>query len=177
MRELIIGGARSGKSSLALSRAHESNKQIVFIATASPADDEMRERIAKHRSERPGAWQTIEVETDLAGAILRVAQPNALLIVDCLTVWLANVLFDARAEYFTNESLLEQRRAELLEAASRLTCDAIFVSNEVGSGLVPESAVGRRFRDEQGRLNQQLAALCERVTLVAAGLPLTLKSQ
>jgi adenosylcobinamide kinase/adenosylcobinamide-phosphate guanylyltransferase len=106
-----------------------------------------------------------------------VAQPNALLIVDCLTVWLANVLFDARAEYSTNESLFEQGRVELLAAVNQLACDAIFVSNEVGLGLVPESAVGRRFRDEQGRLNQQLAALCERVTLVAAGLPLTLKSQ
>jgi adenosylcobinamide kinase/adenosylcobinamide-phosphate guanylyltransferase len=177
MRELIIGGARSGKSSLALARARESDKQIVFIATASPSDDEMRKRIAKHRSERPSAWRTIEVETDLTRAIRDAMHPSALLIVDCLTVWLANVLFDARAEYSTNEPFFEQRRAELLEAVNRLACDAIFVSNEVGLGLVPENAVGRRFRDEQGRLNQQLAALCERVTLVAAGLPLTLKSR
>jgi adenosylcobinamide kinase/adenosylcobinamide-phosphate guanylyltransferase len=177
MRELIIGGARSGKSSLALARARESNKQVIFIATAAPSDDEMRERIVKHRGERPADWRTIEVEADLATAIRGAMHPDVLLVVDCLTVWLANVLFDERSGYTTNEALFEQRRAELLAAANQLACDAIFVSNEVGMGLVPETDIGRRFRDEQGRLNQQFAALCERVTLVAAGLPITLKSQ
>jgi adenosylcobinamide kinase/adenosylcobinamide-phosphate guanylyltransferase len=177
MRELIIGGARSGKSSLALTRARESCKPVVFIATAAASDDEMRERIAKHRSERPAHWQTIETDVDLGATIVANMRANSLLIVDCLTVWLANVLFDRNAEYEINERAFECRREELLQSVRTLSGDAILVSNEVGCGLVPETSVARRFRDEQGRLNQQLAAVCERVTLVAAGLPITLKPQ
>lgn len=177
MRELIIGGARSGKSALALCRARELRKQVVFIATAAPSDDEMRGRIDKHRSERPADWKTVEAHVDLAAAIVANMHADRLLIVDCLTVWLANALFDAQIGYAVDEASFALRREALLQAIQVLTCDAIFVSNEVGFGIVPESAAGRRFRDEQGRLNQQIASLCERVTLVAAGLPLTLKSQ
>jgi adenosylcobinamide kinase/adenosylcobinamide-phosphate guanylyltransferase len=177
MRELIIGGARSGKSSFAIARARASRKRIVFIATAAPSDEEMRERIDKHRSERPASWQTIEAEVDLGPALLGNAKPDTLLVVDCLTIWLANALFDSNQDFATDENSFGLRREKLLQAVSTLGCDAIFVSNEVGWGLVPENAAARRFRDEQGRLNQEVAALCERVTLVAAGLPLTLKPQ
>jgi adenosylcobinamide kinase/adenosylcobinamide-phosphate guanylyltransferase len=177
MREFIIGGARSGKSALALSRARESGKHVVFIATATPSDPEMHERISKHRSERPAEWKTIEADVDLGEVIVASMQDDTLLIVDCLTLWLSNALFDRHRAYEVDEAAFAQRRDELIRAVRTVTCDAIFVSNEVGWSVVPENAVARRFRDEQGRLNQHIAALCERVTLVTAGLPLTLKPQ
>jgi adenosylcobinamide kinase/adenosylcobinamide-phosphate guanylyltransferase len=114
---------------------------------------------------------------DLGAVITANRQGDRLLIVDCLSVWLANALFEARNEYVVDEAAFARRREQLMQAARELTCDAIFVSNEVGWSVVPDNAAARRFRDEQGRLNQHLASLCERVTLVAAGLPLTLKSQ
>ena len=177
MRELIIGGARSGKSSLALVRARQSDKRVVFIATALASDEEMRDRIERHRSERPAHWDTIEVGKDLGPTIAAAMQSESLLIVDCLTVWLSHVLFDPRADFAIDEVAFARHREELLQAVGALTCDAILISNEVGWGIVPEHASARRFRDEQGRLNQQIASVCERVTLVAAGLPLTLKPQ
>jgi adenosylcobinamide kinase / adenosylcobinamide-phosphate guanylyltransferase len=176
MIEFILGGARSGKSSLALRRAGDSGKRVVFIATASASDDEMRARIERHRAERPLEWRTIEAPVRLAAA-LREAPADALVIVDCLTLWLANVLFPhhAGADVHADEAGFEREREALLLALREASCDVVLVSNEVGLGIVPDNAVARRFRDEQGRLNQEAAALCERVTLVAAGLPLTLK--
>jgi adenosylcobinamide kinase / adenosylcobinamide-phosphate guanylyltransferase len=176
MIELILGGARSGKSSLALQRAASSGKRVLFIATATASDEEMRERIARHRAERPVEWRTLEAPIRVAAA-LREAPRDAFVIVDCLTLWLANVLFpiDGGANVCADAAAFERERDALLSAVRQAACEAVLVSNEVGLGIVPDNAVARRFRDEQGRLNQQLAALCERVTLVVAGIPLLLK--
>jgi adenosylcobinamide kinase/adenosylcobinamide-phosphate guanylyltransferase len=176
MLELILGGARSGKSSLAVARARASGRPVAFIVTATASDDEMRKRIAKHRSERPAAWTTLEAPVELAAALRELGQRDVFIVVDCLTLWIANVLFRAAGESFElDEPGWARRRAGLIEALSQYRGDAVLVSNEVGLGIVPESMPARRFRDEQGRLNQELAVLCDRVTFVAAGLPLSLK--
>lgn len=175
MHELILGGARSGKSALAAQRACAGGKPVIFIATAQPGDEEMRERIARHRCERPAHWRTIEAPVRLAAALC-TAPSDCVVVVDCMTLWLANTLFPRpEAPAAADDALFARERDALFESLRALTCDAVLVSNEVGLGIVPENAMARRFRDEQGRLNQQLAALCGRVTFVAAGLPLTLK--
>lgn len=166
MIELVLGGARSGKSAYAQRQAQASGLAVAYFATAQAGDDEMRARIARHRADRPAAWRTVEEPLALADALAREASADACLLVDCLTLWLTNVM-------------LAEREAEidrLLEVAPALPGRLIFVSNEVGWGIVPENALARRFRDAQGRLNQRLAALADEVTLVAAGLPLKLKS-
>lgn len=176
MLELLLGGARSGKSSLAVTRARASGRQVAFVATATASDDEMRERIAKHRSERPAEWLTVEAPVDLADALRELRQRDVFIVIDCLTLWIANVLFRADGESFElDETGWVKRRSGLIQELSGFRGNAVLVSNEVGLGIVPESAATRRFRDEQGRLNQELAAICDRVTFVAAGLPLTLK--
>lgn len=167
MIELVIGGARSGKSRHAERQARESGMPVVYIATASAGDAEMAVRIAHHRAQRPSDWRTVEVPMGLAEALGREAAADTCLLVDCLTLWLSNVLLGEH----------EDEIAALLRALPTLPGRIILVSNEVGSGIVPENALARRFRDEQGRLNQQVAALADRVTLVTAGLPWVLKGQ
>lgn len=169
MIELIIGGARSGKSSHAERQALESHAgglAVTYIATGEARDEEMAQRIAHHRSRRPAAWRTVEEPLALSDALRREAAPDTCLLVDCLTLWLTNVLLAER----------DAEIAALLAALPELPGRVILVSNEVGWGIVPENALARRFRDEQGRLNQHVAALADNVTLVAAGLPLVLKS-
>lgn len=168
MLTLILGGARSGKSRLALQRADATGKPVCFIATAQAHDAEMADRIARHRAERPAHWLTVEAPLDLAGAIS--SAPMGIVVVDCLTLWLTNWLCrpephdfsSARAALF---AALEARRAD----------DIILVSNETGLGIIPLGALTRRFVDEAGWLNQDVARLADEVILVAAGLPLTLK--
>lgn len=167
MTELILGGARSGKSALAERRARDSGLEVTYVATATVGDDEMAERIADHRARRPPEWRTVEAPTGLAGVLAREAVPGRFLLVDCLTLWLGNLIDDA--------DTLAAERAAVLEALPRLRGTVVLVSNEVGLGIVPDNALARRFRDEAGCLNQAVAAACERVTFVAAGLPLTLK--
>ncbi|HEX2586411.1 MAG TPA: bifunctional adenosylcobinamide kinase/adenosylcobinamide-phosphate guanylyltransferase [Steroidobacteraceae bacterium] len=179
MRELILGGARSGKSSLALQRAHDSGRKVVFVATATASDAEMQSRILLHRDERPAEWKTIEAATGLATVLQRMDDSNVFIIIDCLTLLLSNVLCapsasSAEQPQFNEVAWSEEMNA-LLIALSQLQTDIALVSNEVGFGIVPENAVARRFRDEQGRLNQRVAACCERVTLMVAGVPLTIK--
>ncbi|HVY22753.1 MAG TPA: bifunctional adenosylcobinamide kinase/adenosylcobinamide-phosphate guanylyltransferase [Steroidobacteraceae bacterium] len=177
MRELILGAARSGKSSLALRRAHDSGRSVIFVATARASDDEMQARILRHRNERPSGWRTLESPVHLARALSQADDRNAFIIVDCLTLWLSNVLCDANAGVPQfNEVAWRQESSALRDVLPTLQADIVLVSNEVGWGIVPENPVARRFRDEQGRLNQMLATLCETVSLVVAGLPLTLKS-
>lgn len=181
MRELIIGGARSGKSQMAEKRALESGLRVVYVATAQALDGEMTQRIALHRERRPAAWGLIEAPLELATVLRANAAPDVCLLVDCLTLWLSNLLFagtaaqqaEAGATLSCPRFLGEQQA--LLETLPQLPGRIILVSNELGWGLVPMAAVSRVFVDEQGRLNQRVAALCERVTLMAAGLPLTLK--
>ena len=164
--ELIVGGARSGKSSLAERRAAESGLAVAYIATATIGDGEMAQRIAHHRERRPAHWRTVEEPLHLADALRSEAAPGRLLLVDCLTLWLSNLLLGPG---------LEPERGRLLEALGDLPGRVILVSNEVGWGVVPINELARRFADEQGRLNQAVAAVSDRVTLVAAGLPLELK--
>jgi adenosylcobinamide kinase / adenosylcobinamide-phosphate guanylyltransferase len=164
---LVLGGARSGKSRYAQSLAEQSGKTCVLIATAEAGDAEMAKRIALHKAERGPAWRTLEAPLALADALVQVAAPETIVLVDCLTLWLTNLMLagrDAAAE--------TQRLAAVIPV---LGGPAIFVSNEVGTGIVPENRLAREFRDAQGRLNQRVAAACESVVLVAAGLPLTLK--
>lgn len=172
MRELILGGARSGKSALAGRRA-EAFARVVWVATAEAHDAEMAERIARHRAERPAHWATVEEPLYLAAALRRhagnTAGADVCLVVDCLTLWLTNLLLAEDA------GLFERETAALLDTLPALPGEIILVANEVGLGIVPDNALARRFRDEAGRLNQRVAAACERVTFVAAGLPLVLK--
>jgi adenosylcobinamide kinase/adenosylcobinamide-phosphate guanylyltransferase len=165
MIELVIGGARSGKSSYAERQARDSGLPVTYIATGEARDEEMAERIAHHRSRRPAGWHSVEEPLALADALAREAAAEKCLLVDCLTLWLSNSMFARR----------EDEIETLLKVLPSLPGRIILVSNEVGWGIVPENALARRFRDEQGRLNQRIAAIAEQVTLVAAGLPLTLK--
>ncbi len=167
---LVIGGARSGKSRFAEGLAAQSGLAKVYVATATAWDDEMRSKIARHRQDRDGAgWRTLEEPLDLAGALAREAASGTILLVDCLTLWLTNIMLDGR------DAEIETRR--LVETLADLAGPAILVSNEVGWGIVPENALARTFRDAQGRLNQRMAQACDNVVLVAAGLPLVLKPQ
>ena len=165
--DFVLGGARSGKTRLALARAEASGLAPVYIATATAADAEMAARVAAHRAERGPGWTTLEEPLELAGALARAAAPKRILLVDCLTLWLSNLMFAERD--------IEAETAALVAALRQLAGPAILVSNEGGLGIVPENALARRFRDEQGRLNQAVAAAADRVTFVAAGLPLILK--
>jgi adenosylcobinamide kinase/adenosylcobinamide-phosphate guanylyltransferase len=181
MRELIIGGARSGKSLLAEQRATESGLRVVYVATGQALDGEMAQRIAHHRARRPAQWGLVEAPLELAAALREQAAPEVCLLVDCLTLWLSNLLFagEAAAQAEAGSRIdcprfLGEREA-LVTVLPQLPGRIIIVSNEVGWGLVPMAAVSRLFADEQGRLNQRVAAVCDRVTLVAAGLPLLLK--
>ena len=165
---LVLGGARSGKSRFAEAEAIASGLDKVYVATASAWDDEMRARIARHRADRADAgWRTIEEPLALVEALARESAPDRVLLVDCLTLWLSNVMLDGR-----DSGTACDRLATLLP---ELAGPVIFVSNEVGSGIVPDNALGRAFRDAQGRLNQAMATACGRVVLVIAGLPLWLK--
>ena len=166
---LILGGARSGKSSYAQTSAEQAvavGRSLVMIATAEPFDAEMSARIAAHRSSRGPAWRTIEAPLAVARAIASVpAQSSAVL--DCLTIWLSNLML--------KEAVIDDELRELERAAKAFVGDLWLVSNEVGNGLVPETPLGRAFRDASGRMNQRIAAMADDVTLVVAGLPLTLK--
>ena len=159
---LILGGARSGKTARALALAAPPR---AYVATAEPGDAEMAARIAAHQDERGADWDLIEAPLDLAAAIRGAA--GRTLLIDCLTIWLSNLMAAGRDPAAETDALL----AALAEAAAPV----ILVSNEIGLGLVPMEPLSRRFRDEQGRLNQRVAAAADRVEFVAAGLPLRLK--
>jgi adenosylcobinamide kinase/adenosylcobinamide-phosphate guanylyltransferase len=169
MRSLILGGARSGKSALAETLAAESGKHVVYIATAEPGDAEMAMRIEHHRARRMAEWITVESPRGLAATLQQHAAADHCLLVDCLTLWVSNLLFDE------GEAVWQDERARLLDVLPQLPGEILLVSNEVGLGVVPMGAISRRFVDESGRLHQALGALCERVLFVAAGLPMTLK--
>ncbi|MCF6258454.1 MAG: bifunctional adenosylcobinamide kinase/adenosylcobinamide-phosphate guanylyltransferase [Gammaproteobacteria bacterium] len=169
--ELILGGARSGKSALALQRAQTSGKAVTFIATAHAGDAEMAARIKQHRAERPAHWTLVEEPVALADVLLAHAAPQHCLLVDCLTLWLGNLLGNEDA----NQQQFISQRDALLQVLPQLPGHLIMVSNEVGLGITPLGEISRRFVDEAGRLHQQLATLCDQVTFIAAGLPLTLK--
>ncbi|MDJ0977276.1 MAG: bifunctional adenosylcobinamide kinase/adenosylcobinamide-phosphate guanylyltransferase [Erythrobacter sp.] len=162
---LFLGGARSGKSRLALASAEALPGPHIFVATAQPFDYEMRERIDKHRQERDDRWRTIEAPLELASAVKEAGCSSV--VIDCCTLWLSNVML---AERDVGDEV-----KKLLSVLQSSSGKIVLVSNEVGSGIVPDNKLGRDFRDEQGRLNQKLAALSDRVDLVVAGLPLRIK--
>jgi adenosylcobinamide kinase/adenosylcobinamide-phosphate guanylyltransferase len=162
---LVLGGARSGKSRYAESLVMALPSPWLYVATAEARDSEMAERVAVHQGRRGPSWTTVETPRDIAGAL--AANANTPALVDCLTLWLSNVLLvdadvDAEIEHLDG-------------ALARAAAPIVLVANEVGSGIVPDNALGRRFRDLQGLLNQRMAARVDRVFLVVAGLPLTLK--
>jgi len=166
---LVLGGARSGKSSFAEALVRADGRAKVYVATGTAGDDEMRARIDAHRDRRGADWRIIEEPLRLTEAIAREADGRTVLLVDCLTLWLSNLMFAERN--------IEAETHRLTAVLEGLAGPVVLVSNEVGLGLVPETPLGRRFRDAQGRLNQAVATVASRVVFVAAGLPLDLKPQ
>ncbi|WP_430445942.1 MAG: bifunctional adenosylcobinamide kinase/adenosylcobinamide-phosphate guanylyltransferase [Pseudomonas piscis] len=169
MLQLILGGARSGKSRLAEKLANDSALEVTYIATSQPLDGEMNQRIAHHRERRPAHWGLVEEPLELARVLRRAASPGRCLLVDCLTLWLTNLLM------LEDQQRLSAEREALLQCVAELPGDIIFVSNETGMGVVPLGELTRRYVDEAGWLHQALAERCQRVVLTVAGLPLTLK--
>jgi adenosylcobinamide kinase / adenosylcobinamide-phosphate guanylyltransferase len=164
---LVLGGARSGKSRHAQRLAEDWPGEHVFLATAEAHDDEMRDRIARHRADRDARWRTVEAPTELPAAIAAEDASDRVLLIDCLTLWLSNLLL-ADAD-------LDVAGERLAAAVAAHGGRVVLVANEVGFGIVPDNALARRFRDAAGRLNQAMAATCDRVDLIVAGLPLRLK--
>jgi adenosylcobinamide kinase/adenosylcobinamide-phosphate guanylyltransferase len=163
---LVLGGARSGKSACAEALVEATGRGL-YLATAEAGDAEMTERIRRHRQRRGGSWVTVEEPLDLAGALKRHAAPERPILVDCLTLWLSNVMATGRDP--------DGEISALADGLFGLAGPVVLVSNEVGLGLVPETPLGRAFRDHAGRLNQTIARKADRVIFIAAGLPLTLK--
>lgn len=163
----VLGGARSGKSRHALTLAEALGERRSFIATAEALDDEMAQRIARHKIERGAGWSTIEAPLDVEAALHDAGRRADVALVDCLTLWLSNLMH--------HDYDVEERSARIGNAIASMPIPVVLVSNEVGLGLVPETPLGRRFRDAQGRLNQAVASICDKVEFVAAGLPITLK--
>lgn len=181
--ELVLGGQRSGKSRRAEALATQwlagsSTHRALLLATAQAWDDEMRERIARHqadRAQRVPRMATLEEPRALAEAIARHSHPQTLIVVDCLTLWLTHMLMPMQASDALDAVAVRQACADLSQAIARAPGPVVLVSNELGWGVVPMGHEVRAFVDAQGRLNQELAAVCQRVTLMAAGLPLCLK--
>jgi len=164
---LVLGGARSGKSRHAQALAETVPGRLAYIATAQALDDEMEARIARHREDRGPRWMTLEAPVQLVEGIGKAAREADAVLVDCLTLWLSNLMLA--------DAALQIHFDGLCRAIAACPKPLVLVANEVGLGIVPDTPLGRRFRDEAGRLNQQVAAMVGRAVFVAAGLPLTLK--
>ena len=175
----VTGGARSGKSAYAVELGKRSGGPVVYLATAEPIDDEMRARIARHQAERPAEWRTIEEPLELAHRVEDEVEPGATVIVDCMTVWLGNVL----EQHDQKEPTLDAANVYALgevERLGRLAVDRqlslIAISNEVGGGIVPADPLTRSYRDLLGEVNQRLASMAETVVLLVSGIPVDLRS-
>lgn len=166
---LVLGGARSGKSSWALKYAEENYSSYIFLATAEVGDDEMAERVRLHKRARGPQWRLIEEPLDVGKALQADTGTADVVLIDCMTLWLSNILLKKGQE---SVGLYQER---LVTALSRRRQAVIMVSNEVGNGIVPEYPLGREFRDSAGLLNQKLAALADKVVMTVAGIPLYLK--
>ncbi|MCX8999777.1 bifunctional adenosylcobinamide kinase/adenosylcobinamide-phosphate guanylyltransferase [Rhizobiaceae bacterium BDR2-2] len=164
---LVLGGARSGKSRFSETMLAQSGLDVHYVATAEALDGEMNERIAHHRASRPAQWATHEIPLDLPQALLAIDAPGRGILVDCLTLWITNLMMAGRDIGAAFDALAE--------ACPKLRGRVVFVSNEVGLGIVPEHRMARDFRDHAGRLHQRIAALADEVYFVAAGLPLRMK--
>ncbi|MBD2871190.1 bifunctional adenosylcobinamide kinase/adenosylcobinamide-phosphate guanylyltransferase [Paenibacillus arenilitoris] len=188
MAILVTGGARSGKSAFAEQYAMRAGTRGIYVATCQPYDEEMIDRIGKHRLDRDGSgfpWVTAEEPYDAAGLLHRLGEQAAqdakdgidlpVVLIDCLTLWLTNWLLRIEQDPLGHDRLAEET-TKLLDAVTHFPGKLIIVTNEVGDGIVPAYPLGRRFRDEAGRLNQRAAAICDRVFLVTAGIPVELKA-
>lgn len=165
----ITGAVRSGKSKLAVELGEKSLKKVVFLASCSPLDKEMRERVAKHKQSRPQDWTTIEEPINVAD-VIKKAKADELIIFDCLTLWISNIMCK-----FDKEELIDKKIEELFLALQQVKSDIIIVSNEVGWGIVPENKLARQFRDIVGITHQKLADLSDEVFLVTVGIAQKLK--
>ncbi|HWX25915.1 MAG TPA: bifunctional adenosylcobinamide kinase/adenosylcobinamide-phosphate guanylyltransferase [Steroidobacteraceae bacterium] len=170
MKALVLGGVRSGKSRYAAELAREQACPVTLIVTGSALDEEMAARIDAHRATRPPAWRVVEEPAHLAAALSAAAAPNRMLIVDCLTLWLTNLLCSEDPQALRRES------RSVVETLPTLPGHCVLVANEVSLGVIPANALARRFTDEAGVMHQELAAICDRVVFMVAGLPMTLKA-
>jgi adenosylcobinamide kinase/adenosylcobinamide-phosphate guanylyltransferase len=164
---LVLGGARSGKSAFAEGLVAGHRRGCVYLATAEIHDEEMRERVRLHRARRDAQWRTAEAPLDLSGALVAETAQGAAVLVDCLTLWLSNLMHAARDP--------EAETGALLKALGQVGGPIVFVANEVGLGIVPDNKLAREFRDCAGRMNQRIAAEADAVFFIAAGLPMKLK--
>jgi len=173
---LITGGGRSGKSAFAQRMAEDLSGSRIFVATCRAGDAEMADRIARHREERRGrGWRTVEEPLDLVG-VLAAVDSRALVLVDCLTLWIANLLFDGEADgRHMGETEISRAARDLVAAARQRSGPVLMVTNEVGAGIVPDNPLARLYRDLVGRCNQEVAAAADRVYLVTCGLPISIK--
>ncbi|MFK8985430.1 bifunctional adenosylcobinamide kinase/adenosylcobinamide-phosphate guanylyltransferase [Acinetobacter seifertii] len=171
MLQLILGGARSGKSRLAEQTAISTQLPVTYVATAQALDPEMQSRIAHHQNQRPVHWALVEEPLFLANALKKIDQPNQIILVDCLTLWLTNLLLleDQTVQQFECE--------QLLKVLPTLESEIILVSNETGLGVVPLGEISRRFVDEAGRLHQALGQIADKVVFCVAGFPMILKGE
>jgi adenosylcobinamide kinase / adenosylcobinamide-phosphate guanylyltransferase len=165
---LITGGARSGKSKYAEERAAGLGPRRLYVATAEAKDDEMAQRIAAHQKRRGSAWTTVEEPVQLAETLLAGGGRTDCALVDCLTLWLSNLIF-------RDDESVEEKVENLVQTLPRLDFSVVFVTNEVGAGIVPDNSLARRFRDLAGWTNQRLAALAHEVVLMVAGIPMIIK--
>ena len=166
----ILGGARSGKSAYALQLAKQRGKNVAFIATCQPLDKEMERRIRAHRKRRPSQWHTFEEALDLHTAVSKINCRFDCVIIDCLTLWISNLLLKK-----TNAPQIERKTRALLSAARKVKCTSIVIANEVGGGIVPANALARDFRDIAGRVNQICAKDSDEVYILTAGIPIKIK--
>jgi len=171
LKTLILGGVKSGKSRLAERLASNTGKPVIYIATAQALDEEMRQRIELHQAQRPNHWRLIEEPIFLANCLQQHAQADQCILVDCLTLWLNNLLCTDDKRLVTKET------SALLDCLHAIPGDVIFVTNETNMGIIPMGDLSRRFCDEAGKLHQALATSCDNVILTVAGLPQVLKGQ
>jgi adenosylcobinamide kinase/adenosylcobinamide-phosphate guanylyltransferase len=170
LKTLILGGVRSGKSRYADEFARTAGRPVTVIATGSAQDEEMAARIEAHRRNRPPQWSVIEEPIHLTAALRAAARADGVVIIDCLTLWISNLLCCEDTDALRRES------TDLIELLPTLPGDCLLISNEVGFGIIPVNALARRFGDEAGTLHQRLAVICDRVVLMIAGLPLLVKT-
>jgi adenosylcobinamide kinase/adenosylcobinamide-phosphate guanylyltransferase len=174
---LILGGARSGKSTYAEKLATEMGQRVLYIATAEAKDVEMAERIAAHRLARPATWQTLEAPRHVGDALSTLERRPDVMLLDCLTLLVSNIILELESEPQTTiEAVIETEIQSIMTTRKNLDVPLIVVSNEVGLGLVPDYPLGRLYRDVLGRANQYLASLADQVFFMVAGLPLTVKN-
>ncbi|WP_051327848.1 bifunctional adenosylcobinamide kinase/adenosylcobinamide-phosphate guanylyltransferase [Desulfatirhabdium butyrativorans] len=168
---LVIGGCRSGKSDHALHVAESmAQRDRVFIATCRPEDEEMRQRVARHQRERDASWQVVESPGNLGSAIRAAAVAGGVVLVDCLTLWVADLLWNGGPD-------VEKAFAELSDGLSALPCPVVFVSGEVGMGMVPEQPVARAYRDAVGWVNRRIAGMADQVIWMVAGIPVVIRGK